>query len=216
MAQQPGQGASSGAANRHLLVAGERKKTVCALRRRHFYESFPKSITRRSMLFNGIRMRELVIPSPSFPDPFAAETLHSCREIVQTSPRPYASLPCASEHRDGTRAQRTGAVHRVVSLSAALHLYRSRDVNAPLPDAGVRPNSDLRKVTSVESTGSMRSNAVDVGLRWNSKRFTGMAQYTFSRTRDDAFGLFTAPANSYDLRPEWWDQPATTAVTSST
>jgi hypothetical protein len=58
-------------------------------------------------------------------------------------------------------------------------------------------------VIQVESSGRSLSNAIDVTLRWNASRFTGMAQYTLSRSRDDAYSLFSLPANNYDLRPEW-------------
>ena len=34
-----------------------------------FYEHLPESATRRALLFNGARIRELVISNPSFPDP---------------------------------------------------------------------------------------------------------------------------------------------------
>jgi hypothetical protein len=54
----------------------------------------------------------------------------------------------------------------------------------------------------VESAATMRSNALELDVRWSGKRYSGMAQYTLSRTYDDADGLFASPANSYNLRPE--------------
>jgi hypothetical protein len=83
------------------------------------------------------------------------------------------------------------------------HLLRSRNINAPLPETGQRPDPNFLNVNQVESSGSMRGNALIVTFRGSmGKWIKGMAQYTLSRTTDDTSGRFALPADNYNLRPE--------------
>src|SRR5262249_35331461 len=92
-----------------------------------------------------------------------------------------------------------------------LHLFRSRNINAPIPGIGLRPVSDFLNIDQVEASASMWSHALSVSLRGQiSKRFRVTAQYTLSRTENDTSGAevgagfpFTLPADNFDLRAEW-------------
>ena len=80
---------------------------------------------------------------------------------------------------------------------------RSRNINAPLPETGGRPDPNFLNINQVESSGACAGAALSVTFQGNmGKRLKGMAQYTLSRITDDTSGLFALPANNYDLRPE--------------
>ena len=84
-----------------------------------------------------------------------------------------------------------------------VHLLRSRDVNAPLPLTGVRPDPNFFNINQVESTASMRSNALSLSYRGHAGRSLNIiAQYTLAKTTTDTSGVFSLPANNYDLRSE--------------
>jgi hypothetical protein len=94
-------------------------------------------------------------------------------------------------------------------------LFRSRDVNAPLPpDYVARPNPAIGVYRQIESSGHLESNALEVSFRGRLTRFfQGMVQYTFGRTYNDvpgnyavsarSAGINALPANNYDLSGEW-------------
>jgi hypothetical protein len=84
-----------------------------------------------------------------------------------------------------------------------VHLFRSRNINAPLPDIGVRPDSDFLNINQIESTASQRSDALTITWKGRlGKAFRPYAQYVLSRTTNDTSGPFSLPANNYDLRAE--------------
>jgi hypothetical protein len=84
-------------------------------------------------------------------------------------------------------------------------LFRSRDLNAPLPPLYVqRPTPEIGTLREVESDGNLTSNALKLAVRTKiSGFFNGMVQYTLSRSYDDTGGIAAFPANQYDLAGEW-------------
>jgi hypothetical protein len=145
-----------------------------------------------------------VISNPSFPDPFLAGQTHlpppSVARIAHDLQAPYLFQASFSVERElWSKAQ---MIIEYQTLRGA-HLLRSRNINAPLPETGGRPDPNFLNINHVESSGSMRGAALSVTFQGNmGKRLKGMAQYTLSRITDDTSGLFALPANNYDLRPE--------------
>jgi hypothetical protein len=92
-----------------------------------------------------------------------------------------------------------------------IHLYRSRDINAPLPGLLVRPNPSAGDIYQLESTGTSRSNNFTVGFKQTlrSKRNLNLfGNYTAGWNYNDTDGSFILPANNYDLRSEWGRAPS--------
>jgi len=169
-----------------------------------FYDHVSESVIRRALLFDGARIQELVISNPSFPDPFQAGHASlsplSLARIGADIRAPYVLQASFSVERElWKKAQMTVEYQ---TLRGA-HLLRSRNINAPLTETGRRPDPNFLNINQVESSASMRSNALSVTFRGSvGKRLKGMASYTLSRTTDDTGGPFALPANNYDLRPE--------------
>jgi hypothetical protein len=170
-----------------------------------FYESLSSRVTERSLLFDGIRFQQVVIPKPLFPDPFPGGQL-----MVP----PPSVIRVAPEMRSPYLLQTSVSVERELApwtwLSVdytyfrGVHLFRSRDINAPLPTIGLRPDPGFLNINQVESSASLRSNALSVTFRGRAgKFFKGTAQYTFSRSTNDTAGPFFLPADNFKLGPEW-------------
>lgn len=85
------------------------------------------------------------------------------------------------------------------------HLFRSRDINAPLaPLYLVRPNPAYGVIREVESDGRQQTDSLQVTLRGRvTKWFNGQMQYTLSRAYNDTSGINTYSANDYDLSGEY-------------
>ena len=187
-----------------LAYAPGRGRTILRAGAGVFYETLPKSVTRQRLLYDGVRVRQFVLKNPTFPDPFAdASALLTPQSVVRMAPQlGVPTLLQASfgiEQGLGKHTQLTVEYQRL----RGVHLYRTRNINEPVPPFGLRPFPDFGNIVEVESTGTMQTNSLDVSLRWNAKRFSGMAHYTLARSLDNAYPLFSLPANNYDVRPEW-------------
>jgi hypothetical protein len=191
-------------APRFALAFAPGKKTILRGGAGIFYDNLPGSATERSLLFDGVRLRQVVISGPSFPDPFLrGEAVSALPSIIRVAPgirSPHLSQASAGIeqelwHRNSITAE--------YSLLHGAHLFRSRNINAPAPATGVRPDPDFLNINEIESTASARSQALTIAWRGRvGKHFKPYAQYVFSRTTDDTSGTFSLPANNYDLRAE--------------
>ncbi len=185
-----------------LAFAPGKQKTVLRAGAGMFYDRLPGSVIDRAMLFQAIRMQEAVILDPPYPDPFAtgANPPPSFFRISPGTRAPYlldASLGIEQQLWKGAQLTVEGQTLRGV------HLFRSRNVNAPLPLTGLPPDPNFTNIDQLESSATLEGNAFNVSFRGQiGKRFHGMAQYTFSHTINDTSGVFSLPANNYDLRPE--------------
>jgi len=185
-----------------LAAAYARGDTVFRAGAGVFYERLPEAATRRGLLRDGSRVRELVIVNPGYPDPFSAGDMNVPPSVVLV---PSVSTPrllqfsLAMEQALGDRSQLSVEYQAL----RGRRLLRSRDINAPEPSTGVRPEADLLNVERVESTARMRSNSLTVSLRARVRqRLAATAQYTLSRTVNDTSGAFSLPADNYDLQAE--------------
>jgi hypothetical protein len=177
------------------------QKTVVRAGAGLFYERLSEAAFERGLLYGG-RVQQLVIQYPTFPNPFASGQI-PLQSLVRLAPgltTPYvldASLTLERELHKNT--------HITVDFQTlrGVHLFRSHNIDAPDPATGLRPNPQLFAINLVESSASMRGNAMTVTLRSTvKKRFSLMAQYTLSHTTDGTNGTFALPANNYDLRAE--------------
>jgi hypothetical protein len=94
-----------------------------------------------------------------------------------------------------------------------VHLYRSRNINAPLPGTNVRPEPLQGNLYQLESTGLSKSNNFSIGGRGQLRgRIQGMlfSSYTLGYTNNDTDGAFSLPVNSYDMHSEWGRSPQDT------
>lgn len=167
-----------------------------------FYDRLPASAWRRALLFGGDRILKIVVPSPSFPDPFGDGAGSVPPSLVRIAPdirTPYTVAAGVAVER----ALRQGTwITTGFDYLRGARLFRSRDINAPLPSIGLRPNADFLNIAQVESTASMRSRAMTVSLRTLVRRFQANVQYRLLRTIDDTSGIFAPPADNYNLAAE--------------
>ncbi len=84
-------------------------------------------------------------------------------------------------------------------------LFRSRDINAPLPPLYFgRPDPSLNVLRQIEASARQVTNSLEISFRGNVTRyFTGMAQYTLGYAYNNSNGIASFPANNYDLSGEW-------------
>jgi hypothetical protein len=176
-----------------------------------FYERLGETGIEQVLMFDGSRTRSLVITDPSYPNPFVLGTTSIA------TPNRYQFAPDLSAgHLVQSSVSLERELRRKTSIAIeyanlrGVDLFRVRDLNAPLPGTSLRPDPTLRQIVQIESTGSMRSNSLNVTFHAGAGSFEGSAVYTYARTYNDTPGAkaggslaFTLPANNYDLGAEW-------------
>lgn len=169
-----------------------------------FYERVSDEITRNSLLYDGIQVRELVIANPDYPSITPTLTSAVPPSLIRIAPDlrlPRLILASLSVERDLWKRATITAEYQTIRGS---RLLRSRDINAPFPSTLTRPDQQFLNVNQVESSGRLRGNSLSVTWRGSVRKwFNGMAQYVLSRTDDNTNGPFFLPANNFNLGPEW-------------
>ena len=155
---------------------------------------------------DGTRQLQTVIRNPSYPDPFltgdGVEAIPptSLRERAADLALPYTVNSSLSVEQRLPKGLFVAASYDFVR---GIRLYRSRNINAPLPGETERPDPSRGNVNLLESTAA--SNYHSLGLRLNG-RIGGTSvfvRYTYSRNFGDTGGTFSLPAKNHDLRAEW-------------
>jgi len=84
-------------------------------------------------------------------------------------------------------------------------LYRSVDINAPLPpDYSTRPNPNVSQLRQIQSEGTELGSELNINYRGRfNKRFTGFAWYSWSHYGNNTDGFWFFPENQYDPNAEW-------------
>jgi len=173
-----------------------------------FYDRSGVGPVANLMLHNGSTLRSFTILNPSYPDPFAGG--------VTLSNLPTNVTRLASDIQIPYSLQYSLNVERQVSKSLAViagyratrghHMFRSVDVNAPLPpDFSAVPDPRFGHVQEIRSDGSLRSDALELTMRGRyGKRISGQAQYTLSRAFNDTAAINFYPSNQYaPVGSEW-------------
>jgi len=157
--------------------------------------------------YESAGLTKFVITDPSYPDPYQSLSAVTSPPPSAVQLAPDIQIPFTWQYGVGLDHQvRTGTtLSTTYSGSRGYHLFRSRDINAPLPPFyAERPDAAFGAVRQIESTGRLHSDSLQVTLRGNLvRRFSGQMQYTLSRAQNDTNGVASYPAYDYDLSGEW-------------
>ena len=155
---------------------------------------------------DGTRQSELVIGNPSYPDPFVGE---SSGEVVLPDSVQSKAEDLAAPYTVETSLSVERRLPRGISLSVTygtlrgIHLYRSRNINAPLPGTLLRPDPLLGNIGLLESSATSRSQSLRLRFQQRVGATVLVVSYTLASRMDDTDGAFSLPADNYNLRSEW-------------
>jgi hypothetical protein len=170
-----------------------------------FYDRLHDVMQEQSLLYDGTHILQVAVSDPAYPVPFPSGQIQfATPSVIRLAPGIRTpALFQASLSID----QRLGKGRNYLTVEyttiKGFRLYRTRNINAPLPATGLRPNPNFINIDQFESTGASKSNILTTTLKTSPHAGVDfMAQYTYSHTIDDTSGMFSMPANNYDLRPE--------------
>ncbi len=195
---------------------GKRRRTVLRAGGGIFYDRTGNAPIFDLERYNGNRLRQIVLSDPSYPAILPPGGLTAIPgTLVRLAPNvriPYLAQFSAGMERQLYKGTTLGVTYWA---SRGVDLFRSRDVNAPLPpDYLTRPDAAIGVYRQIESSGHLEANSLEVSFRGQATRyFQGMIQYTFGKTMTDvpgnyavsarSSGISAFPANNYDLTGEW-------------
>jgi hypothetical protein len=166
-----------------------------------FHERITEDVRRRTLLFDGVRLRESIFQNVSYPLSAGVSGQLPAPSVTRAYDLVSPVLTMASLGVEREIWKRNTLAIEYQSLRGR-HLLRSRNGNAPIN--GIRPDATILQLRQVESSASMNSDGMTVTWRGGAgKWLTTMAQYALSKTNDDTGGAFELTANAYDARPEW-------------
>ena len=174
-----------------------------------FYQRQPLTLEEQYLLLNGSRLRQLVLSNPAFPvsgNPAALADQPSDQpppSVQRIDPRIHAPYVFQSSLGLERKLGRDTVLSTEYTMLRGVRLYRQRDVNAPLPATGERPDPDFLNVDQFESSGGSRFNSLTLKYQTTLlRRLQFLSQYTFSHSTDDTAGLSSFAADNFDLRVE--------------
>jgi len=153
---------------------------------------------------DGTHQRIEAILQPGYPDPLAggfASALPAGRVQFAadlTQPTLEEAIAAVEQTLPGQIRLNTMYVHRRGS-----NLLRGININTPFA-GGQRPDPAAGTITEIQSIARSEVDAISINVNYMQpqRRIFVAANYTFSRSEDDADGPFSLPANSYDLTAE--------------
>jgi hypothetical protein len=169
-----------------------------------FYDWLDAQIYEQGMQLDGTHQRIETIVQPGYPDPAIGGT-----PVVLPAGRVQFAAgldqPQLAEAIAGIEQALPGAVrlNAMYMRRRGSNLLRGVNVNAPLAN-GLRPDPASGTVTEIQSIGRSQLDAISINVNYArpQQRLFLAANYTLGRSRDEADGAFSLPANNYDLAGE--------------
>ena len=188
-----------------------------------FYMRLDMSAVENQRRLDGARQFELVIDSPSYPDPFQAGTIRntppSIRVMDSNVEAPYVNVAMAS-------FERTFLTNTFASVAydyqREYHRLRPRNLNAPydatasLPRSCraeqstatcIRPDPSRGNVVNMESSGNQLRHTLRLNFRQRFSIFNVTVNYLtqMSHVEGQPNGGGDLPMDNYNLRLDWTD-----------
>ncbi|PYU27872.1 MAG: hypothetical protein DMG32_04740 [Acidobacteria bacterium] len=199
-----------------------RAKTVLRAGVGTFYDRFPLADTILARRYDGSVQHQYVVTNPTFypnvpsPAKLAAQAYDSIQEVSARMRGPYVIQSALSLER---QLPANTALAITYTYSHGVHLFRSEDINAPLPgtfnpnaqSSAVFPLGFPGPVLLMESSGIYNQNQLIANI--NTRVNQGVSLFGFyvlNHAMSNTDGIGTFPANPYNPTGEYG--PASTDV----
>ncbi|HEY7180943.1 MAG TPA: TonB-dependent receptor, partial [Blastocatellia bacterium] len=185
---------------------GKQRKTVLRGGAGIFYDRTGILPIANTLRFNGQRLRQVNLIDPSYPDPLSSGGVFANQPTSIVRFAPDMRSPYTIQFNMGIERQLTKSLTASANYinTRGVKLFRSRDINAPLPGDEQRPDPLIGALREIESAGFAQTHMMEVMLRGKITRyFNGTVQYTLGRAYNNTGGINAQPADNYNLTGEW-------------
>ena len=199
-----------------------RAKTVLRAGFGIFYSRFPLSDIVTAERYNGILQQQFVVANPDFypaiptTATLASQGYQSSQAVSSSLRAPYFMQSALTLERQLSASTSFAVTY---TNSHGVHLYRSEDVNAPLPgtynpnmpNSGTFPLGYPGPVFLMESSGIYNQNQVVANINTRLKQGVSLfGFYVLNRAMSNTDDITTVPPNPYNIAGEYG--PAATDV----
>jgi hypothetical protein len=169
-----------------------------------FYQHLEEAQISQSLRYDGVRQRQVIVNRPRLPDPFGGLPISSFPISVN---RLAADLRAPYQLHAALGVEQRLPYSLIVTLTynyvRGVDLFRSRDINAPLPGSFSRLLPGFGRIVQLESSSSSIYHGLTAGFSQSiGERASLFGGYTLSRAIDDADGPDAAPMDNYNLSAE--------------
>jgi hypothetical protein len=185
-----------------------------------FYQRLDMGTLNNLRRLDGTLQTSYVVRNPTYPDPFAGGAQASPRDAEirvrdEALVAPYTwNSEVSLETTTGSGFVLTGSYRFI----RGVHLYRSRNINAPYDITSLvirscqlgqpaseclRPDPTRGNVNQFESTGSSSGHNLSAGFRKRLRFLNFNGSYNFNSSYSDVGGDFDLPADNHNLDSEW-------------
>lgn len=186
---------------------GANKRSVLRAGVGIFYDRIGPELTIEALRLDGVRQQQFIVRQPAFyldipPDLGGAEQIQS---TIRTRASDLDAPRLVRANMSYEREIGKGIVGALSYQSQrGYRRLRTRNVNAPLPDGGGRPQPERGPVLQYESTGLFERHELQASWRYRYKRRVNLfGNYVLASAFGDTDGTGSVPADSYDLAAEW-------------
>jgi len=188
-----------------------------------FYDRFPLANTMTALRYNGIRQQQFTITDPGFfpslPPVSSLQQAHSSEVRQQVSPNLVAPALYYSMISIERQLPRNTTMAVTFGNAHYLHMFRSRDINAPLPGtynpgvpgSGVYPLGPVGALFLMESSGLYNQHQLIVNVNSRANKYVSLTgTYSLNHAMSNTDGIGTFPGNPYSMVGEYG--PASTDI----
>src|SRR5262245_27479994 len=152
-----------------------------------FYQQLEEGQLSQALRYDGVRQRQIIILRPRQADPLGGQPLDSfpasINRLATNLRTPYQLHAALGVEQQLPHNLIVSATYNYVR---GVHLFRTRDINAPLPGAFERPNLMLGRVAQLESSSTATYHGLSVTFSQSfGERMTLFGNYTLARAVDD-------------------------------
>jgi hypothetical protein len=164
-----------------------------------FYDRFDYNYILQAERQNGIAQRQYVVSMPTTgltPPSLDSATISST--IYQVSPSLHAPLTMEAAIGVDRQIAKNATVSVTYINSRGVHALRSDNINAPLPDTGLRPNGTNENIYQYQSGGVFRQHQLVTNFSVKAHNLSLFGFYMLNFANGDTAGANNFPSNSYD------------------
>ena len=127
-----------------------------------FYQRLSVTMEQQALLLDGFHLRHLVVRNPIFPTVGGLDDPENQPPPSLLRIAPGLRVPYAFQASLGLEQKvgRNGSFSAEYMMLRGVRLYRQRDLNAPLPATGERPDPNFLNVDQFETSGGSKFNSL--------------------------------------------------------